>query len=301
MQLRNKEVRIENINLCNLKCVICPHDKMTRMRAALPNVEFYDLVKQAKALGADTISIFGFGEPLMDSGIVKKVRFCTEQGLNTFITTNAMMLDLEMTHALIDAGLTHIRFSVHGIDKMSYQKAQKGASWDIAMKHIYNYTRFKGGSKISVTSIPLNGTGVDEIEKYWNAWDIDWLEIWKPHGWAGAKGFRRPTEERVICNRPESGPLQIQADGKVIPCCFITNAEVVLGDIYRDSLEDILKSKKYEEFRNRHKRQDLTGLPCKECDQTFKYNQGNSPLLYSSRDKQKHLNCTSSTKFKLEG
>ena len=300
MQLKSKECRIENINLCNASCTMCPHSAMTRVKARMPDEVFYGLVKQAKGLGAETISIFGFGEPLMDTHIAKKVRYCTEQGLETFITTNASLLDNHMSEQLIDAGLTHIRFSVHGIEKHPYEKVHKGLSWEEVMYNIHTFTRLNKACKVSVTSIYKMGAGeVEEIKTFWKTWDIDYLEIWRLHGWAGKQNYRQPIEKKAMCERPFSGPVQIQADGKVIPCCFITDAEITLGDIYQDTIENILKGDKYEWLRERHTCGDLEGLPCETCDQMFLYDDSNSPLLYSSRDIDKQINCTSSTKYKL--
>jgi len=300
MQLINPEVRIENVNLCNASCAMCPHSTMTRDKARMPDEAFYNLVRQAKDIGAETISIFGFGEPLMDTHIAKKVSYCTKQGLETFITTNASLLDRDMSERLISAGLSHIRFSVHGIEKDPYEKVHKGLLWESVMYNIHTFTRLNKACKVSVTNVvPQNDTDIEEIKTFWKTWDIDYLEIWKPHGWAGKRNYRQPLKKKTMCERPFSGPIQIQADGRVIPCCFITDAEIVLGDIYQNSIEEILKGKPYEELRDRHREGDFKELPCETCDQMFIYDESDNPLLYSSRDKDRQINCTSSTKYKL--
>jgi len=279
---------------------------MTRDKACMPNVVFYDLIVQAKNLGAETISIFGFGEPLMDEQLAWKVKECSHFGLNTFVTTNASLLTAEKSRALLEAGLSHIRFSVHGITARDYEKVHKGLKF---FPVIYNMAKFvqlneddfNKSCKISVTVIPMHGELIDSIKDFWES-GIDYLEIWRPHGWGGKRIYRKPLKEKkkTMCERPFSGPVQIQADGRVIPCCFITDAEIVLGDIYKDTIEDILKGKLYEELRDRHRQGDLKGLPCETCDQMYVYNKSNSPLLYSSRDIEMNINVTSSTKFKLE-
>jgi len=295
MKLINKEVRIETTNLCNAKCLMCPRDEMTRHKVTMGYDHFTDLVTQSYEMGAELISPFGFGEPLMDKSIVDKIAFCSRMGLKTFITTNASLLTLDMGRALLDAGLTHIRFSAHGTF-INYEKVHKGLSFLKFMRHVFNFIKVRRDwpCKIDVTVMPMNGENVEDILNFWEG-KIDDIEIWKPHGWGGAKDYREGKRKLTTCGRPKVGPVQIQADGKVIPCCFLTNGEIILGDTYENPIKDILRSEKYQELRRKHDTGDLTGLPCETCDQLMI--QEVSPLLYSSIDNR--INRTRSAKFNL--
>jgi len=293
MKLINKEVRIETTNFCNAKCVMCPRDEMTRPKVTMGYGHFADLVVQAYELGAKLIAPFGFGEPLIDPTIADKVAFCTRMGLETFITTNGSLLDRDMTKDLIDAGLTHIRFSAHGTYG-NYEKVHKGLKFTKFIVNVSNFLTKRKDCKVDVTAMPLNGGNSEEILEFWKG-KVDDIEIWKPHSWGGAKNYRNGKRKLKTCGRPKVGPVQIQADGKVIPCCFLTNGEIILGDTYENSIEDILRSEKYRELKRKHDTGDLTGLPCETCDQLMI--QDISPLLYSSIDNE--INKTSSTKFNL--
>jgi len=259
---------------------------------------FAYLVDQAKELGATLISPFGYGEPLMDSGIVEKVRYCKELGLDTFITTNASLLSMQMSFDLLKAGLNHIRFSVHGIGN-NYEKVQVGLKFDTLIRNIANFTAIRDKRyplcKISISVIPMHDESIEELKEHWKGFE---LEIWKPHNWLNKMTYRKVLKKRKkTCGRPHTGPVQIQADGRVIPCCFITNAEIVLGDTHKHTIEEILKSKAYDKLRKRHETGDLSGLVCDSCDQL---NVSGSPLLYSSIDPSCEIGKTSSTKFKLK-
>ena len=57
----------------------------------------------------------------------------------------------------------------------------------------------------------------------------------------------------------------ITARGKVLPCCYLTDEQYVLGDIHEESFEQIWNGKRYREFR-RALRDDRANLPgCREC------------------------------------
>ena len=302
MKLVNPEIRIENCSMCNSKCTLCPRELMTRKQTTMPLKHFKGLVDEAKTLGATTVSVFGFGEPLIDATITKKISYCTTKGLDTFITTNASLLDVNMASYLLNAGLKHIRFSVHGLHPETYERIHRGLKFSKVMRNIYNFLamnnmKYDGVCKTSVTIIPTAGESVEEIREYWED-KVTWLEVWKPHGWAGKRDYReKPTNKTgklKSCNRPFSGPIQIQADGTMIPCCFLTDSEIVLGTTYENSIEEILKGEKYEKLRRAHKRGTVGRYPCANCDQLNKHDE---PLIYSNRDGGKGF--TSSIKFNL--
>lgn len=302
MKLINPEIRIENCNTCNALCTICPREQMTRPKTTMDFRLFTKLVDEGRHLGAKTISIFGFGEPLLDKDIVRRISYCSSWGLETFITTNAMLLDLQTGVDLMKAGLSHIRFSIHGLLSRHYEEVHRGCDFTEVMRHVFNFVRWNekknnGRTTVSVTVIPCHDEKIEDIRHLWERDGIDYLEIWRPHNWATMREYRAKTEKEKGCGRPFTGPVQIQADGDVIPCCFLTNAEIVLGSVKEKTIEEILKDRPYEILRDRHRRKDYNGLPCEHCDQRFILDE--NPLLYSNRDPERKLDKTSSTKFAI--
>lgn len=301
MKLINPEVRIETTNRCNANCVMCARDKMTRPKGTMTTRTFNKLAIQARDLGANLVSLFGFGEPLLDKELKFRIRLCKTFGMDTFITTNGSLCTWEKMFELFSAGLTHIRFSVHGKNG-EYERIQHGLKYDTAMTNIFSALHLRDklfpDRKISVTVTPMNGDSIEQLRE-WELIGVDWLEIWRAHNWGTVKRYRPKTEKQRRCFRPLVGPLQIQWDGNIIPCCFLTNAEIVLGNAHKQTLEEILKGKPYEEFRQRHEEGNLEGLPCYDCDQ--RNIEHENPLLYSNRDKERKINTTSSMKFELGG
>ena len=276
---------------------------MTRPKMIMTNKHFAHLVNQAKNLGATTISVFGFGEPLLDKDVVWKVQYCSTLGLDTFITTNASLLTVDMGFDLISAGLTHIRFSCHGIED-NFNKVHRGLKWDAVIRNISNFLamnriKFNNATTVSVSVIPMHKESVYGIRSFWEK-RVDYLEIWKPHNWVDAKDYRKGEVVRQTCFRPFSGPLQINADGSVMVCCFDYNADMVVGCTHSQTIEEIINGTWFKDIRDRHRRSDFEGLPCESCDQLFEYAEDENPLLYSNRDKERRIGVTSSTKFCLE-
>lgn len=269
---------------------------MTREKTAMPNENFFYLVDQARDLGAKTISVFGYGEPLTDRDIVKKVEYCTKMGLDTFITSNGSLLNIDLGYALLDAGLTHIRFSVHGFYK-TYNKVHRGLNFESVLRKIGNFnavSKLRKGTKVSISCIPMNNEDIEDIKNLWTGYE---LEIWKPHDWAGGRNYREVKARKKTCGRPHKGPVQINADGNMMVCCYDFDGKMVVGDTYQNTIEEILKGEKFNLIRRCHETGRLDGLPCESCDQL---NEGDEPLLYSTVDPECKPGKTSSTKFSLE-
>jgi len=262
----------------------------------MPMAHFKSLVDQAKDLGASLISVFGYGEPLLDDEVVDKVQYCTDKGLDTFITSNGSLLTLDIAYALLKAGLKHMRFSVHGFYK-TYEDVHRGLVFEDVLRKVSNFKHVadtkKTGCKVSISCIPMGGEKINDIIEFWKNFE---LEIWKPHNWGAGRDYRTVVRKKKTCGRPHNGPVQIQADGKVIPCCFLTNGEIILGDTYKNSIEEILNGRRYDILRKWHELGTLDTVPCGACDQL----NNDSPLLYSTVDPSCQVGKTSSTKFKLK-
>ena len=300
-RLINGEARIETSNKCNAHCTICPREKMTREKKVMCYGVFCNLVDQVRDLGAETISLFGYGEPLTDPGLEDKIEYCTSFRLNTWITTNGGLLTQERAQNLVYAGLKNIRFSFHGLYPIDYEEVHDGIGWLTAWGNFYNFIMCnkQHGSpcKVHISSIPMHGETVDAICATWERY-CDYLEIWKPHNWAGGKGYRESKRVKNTCGRPFSGPVQIQADGTMIPCCFITNSEIVLGDTTDASVEEVLKNDAYNRLREAHMTGDLNGYVCRSCDQLNQEEE--NPLLYSTRDPRREIGKTSTCKIDVK-
>ena len=302
MNLINPEVRLETTNFCNARCTICPREKMTRPMMTMDLEHYKTIVDQVADLGAEEISPFGYGEPLMDKGIVAKVAYANSRHLATFLTTNASLLNETKGLELIDSGLSHIRFSVHGVGK-AYEEVHLNLSWKKTKGNIVSFLKSNAERgypvKVDLSFIPMGIYTQDDIDNIIAMWEnagINDIEMWKPHNWTTGRGYREVTLRKKTCGRPQRGPIQIQADGKAIVCCFDFDGVLTVGDTHNETIQKILRGDRYREIRHRHEDGNLEGLLCETCDQL---NEGDSPLLYSTVDKGRESGRTSSTKFRL--
>lgn len=99
---------------CNLRCVGCHYgrDFMRGEQLGLPLVR--QLLDDAKDVGFWDVRLYG-GEPLLHPDLPEMVRHSVALGLETFVTTNGMLLDRTFP-ALFDAGLRRLTIGYYGTD-----------------------------------------------------------------------------------------------------------------------------------------------------------------------------------------
>jgi len=301
-KLINPEVRIENSSKCNASCTVCPREKLTRTKTIMGWGHFVTLVEQSYRLGATDISIFGYGEPLLDRDIASKVNYATKRGMETHITTNASLLNMDLIHDLLDAGLKNIRFSLHGTVPKLFNIVHRGLDWFVVTKNIFNFLDANNQRgkpcTIHITCMPIHNEKISEIRETWEK-AADFLEIWRPHNWTYGRDYRKVQPQKRTCGRPFNGPVQINADGTIMVCCFDFNAELTIGNTYNHSIEDILHSAEMMKIQDNHRTGDHRGFICEACDQ--RNVEFESPLLYSSRDLNRETGKTSTCKINVEG
>ena len=119
---------------------------------------------------------------------------------------------------------------------------------------------------------------------------IDYYEIWKPHNFGNGRTYREIGNiQKISCGRPQSGPMQINWSGIVVPCCYDYNESIVLGDASKQTLEEILKSEIYESLRESHVKNEYTKFPyCDNCDQLLCNKKENS-IIYTTNPIHKGL------------
>ena len=113
---------------------------------------------------------------------------------------------------------------------------------------------------------------------------MDAIEIWKPHNFGDGRDYRNRLPDLNVkntCGRPENGPLQIQWNGEVIPCCYDYNNKIILGNAFETPVLEILNGIKYRLLRHAHRTKRFPVFPyCDQCDQLLPHADA---LVYTNR------------------
>ncbi len=309
MQLINKEVRIETTNLCNAHCVMCPREKLSREQGVMEMDLFKRIIDEVMNYGITNIFLGGYGESMMDPFFIERVRYVKKFGLFCNFICNGSLLDEEKARGLIDAGLDEIRFSVYGATAQTYSKIHRGLNFEETAGNIRGLLALRESSgnktpKILVFYL-LFEENTHELEKFKKEWinKADSIEIWRPHNFGDGRQYRPLNgDKRRSCNRPQIGPIQIQWDGTIVPCCWDYDGKMVLGDMKTHTLEKILHNEKYQAIKKAHKANEFNDYPlCSQCDQLVGHSDA---LVFSNRHNlptEIAVNLTNSNLYNLQG
>jgi MoaA/NifB/PqqE/SkfB family radical SAM enzyme len=319
LKLKNPEVRIEPTNLCNYHCVMCPRETLTRPKSVMPMPFYESILDEVVLMGADQITLVNFGESFIDPNLEDKIYLANRKGMKTYIISNVSLLDKEsqsdyaknlgqsMTkiEAAVRAGLKEIRLSFYGTNKQDYEEIMRQGKFEEVEKNLKLLTEIRNkygkeiispttGDKILSPEVSMYYLEMEKDEKSSKMDDFvsytknfaDYIEVWRPHNWTSGRSYREVSEQKkTSCGRPSSGPIQINCNGIMIPCCFDYNESIPLGNLASQTVEEVLRGKPYQELRRVHETKEFNKVPaCNECDQLCERNEA---LVFSTNELHK--------------
>ena len=273
--------QIENTNLCNAKCIMCPHVMMKRKGKTMSQKEFVKICKNVLSYEPiNLITVTGFGEPFIDKGLMEKIKWLNKNypKIDVDIYTNASLLTAKITDELLKLKVHKINFSINGTEK-SYESIM-GLDYDKTKKNIIYFLERKKelGLKFPLTNISLmilkeNKSEIDKVIKFWRD-KTDSIMAYAPSDWAGSlKSSSIVTKNPFKSKRWPCFALfssvMVDAEGNVIMCCRDYESRVKFGNLLKENILKIRASEKFQELIKGHLSEDY-GFPiCASCDNSF--------------------------------
>jgi MoaA/NifB/PqqE/SkfB family radical SAM enzyme len=110
--------QIEITNLCNLECPMCFKHFIDVEIKHMDFEVFKKVIDKLK--GVYTITLCGYGEPLIYPRIFDAIRYCKENGFDVELTSNGLLLNKdERIKELVSSGLDSISFSFESIKEVN--------------------------------------------------------------------------------------------------------------------------------------------------------------------------------------
>jgi len=290
-KLLHPEVRYEVTDHCNASCIMCPRDKHEHARehGIMDQALYEKSIDEVVSLGAEKIVLTGFGEPMLDKKLELKIKYAKSKGLSTYIISNGSVLNSKRARSILEAGLDEIRVSFYGMQETSYNAVMKGLDFNKTIAGMMDFIKLRdelgANTKIQVSYLEMeeNKNDTQLFKDFWEP-KADAIEIWRPHNFGDGRDYRErhdALEVKTTCGRPENGPLQIQWNGEVIPCCYDYNNRIILGNAFTTPVLDILNGPKYRLLRYAHRQKEFNLFPyCDQCDQLLPHADA---LIYTNR------------------
>ena len=266
-----KRIYIEITNNCNLNCSFC--SKVIKPRRNMSLEEFEIVLNKIKGF-TDYIYLHVKGEPLIHKDIIEFINKANEYNLKVNLTTNGTLFDKYAKELGKCNNLNKINISLHcEHNKENYLEDIfdniKYLSKDTTV--IYRLWTLKN-NKLDENSTKI----VDKIKDYYNLSTETVDKIKKENNIKISSTIYVDKDNEFIW--PEINThkscgycyglnthIAILVDGTVVPCCLDSNGIIDLGNIYKDNLEDIINSDRYQNllksFRDRKPCEEL----CKSC------------------------------------
>lgn len=279
-----KRIYVEITNVCNMNCNFCPK---TNRKSKFMNVEeFLHIAKEIKPY-TDYICLHLMGEPLLNPNLKSFLDISEEYGFQVNLTTNGTLIKKNEETLLSSKSLRKISISLHSFEANDQEVNLKDYVNDIVnfvkKAHddngvICELRLWNGDSDLLKGCNNLNDDIADLLKETLNS-DIDikgmlhnqdsikisdkiFLEAAEKFQWPDVNGEKIGDNAFCYGLRQHIGIL---VDGTVVPCCLDSEGNIPLGNIFKNSLEDILKSKRAEAIYNGFSGRKAVEQLCKTC------------------------------------
>ena len=266
-------------NLCNANCIMCPHNRLKKM--GVMEMDLYKkIIGNAARLGIKEVTLSFFGEPLLDRTLIEKIKYARAKGLRTSFYSNASLLTGKWAKNLIESGLESITISFDGYSKEVYEKIRKNLKFETVKKNVLGLINLKkrmnsSNPKINLALVELE-ENKKEIKNFYREWKdkVDGVNIINMRNWANdieKKGTKESLHFKTKIRRTPCAliwkRMVIDWNGEVVLCCDDWNHSTVLGNLKKQSIEEVWKGEKLEEIKRFHKKREFYNVPiCSKCN-----------------------------------
>ena len=279
-----KKIYIEITNICNLSCSFCP--KTSRKQEFMSCEKFESIIKEINPL-TEYLYFHLMGEPLLHLELEKLLAIAERYNKRVVITTNGTLISKRQDILLKSKAIYKIVFSLH-----SFEANSSEISMEEYLSNIISFCKSADNTGI-ITAMRLwnfdknelkgeNSLNDEILEVISKAFDIEKPDTDKLIGNRGlkladriylqtAQRFEWPDKDKdIITDKIFCYGLRdhfgIQVDGTVVPCCLDNNGEIPLGNIFKEKINDILKSEKTQNIFNGFSNRQACEELCKRCD-----------------------------------
>lgn len=286
---RFKKVYIEITNRCNLSCNFCP--KLGRQLGRVDESHFAHILSEVKPY-TDYLYFHLMGEPLLHPELETFLKMSKAEGFKVNLTTNGTLLQknkeillnakvirqINISLHSYEANTNHIKFEQYVDEVIAFVQAAAEASIICSIR-LWNME-----TESLKADNSLNHKILKMLEEKLNL-DFDLgeqmqiksgIKLGERMYLNSAEKFEWPTLEREVISEQAfcyglRDQMGILVDGTVVPCCLDSEGNIPLGNIYQQSLQEILASERaqalYDGFTNRCAKEAL----CQRCGYVQRY------------------------------
>ncbi len=286
-QSRPIQVNIETTTLCNARCTFCAYPKVSRPKAVMTMAMFEKICRDFEALGGGLLGLSPMmSDPLVDPFVMDRVRLVNEKFPTVILHMFTNLIGLprlsndEVT--LLLRSLRHINVSIGGLEAEGYAEmfgVDKFGAVYKSLLRLGNLNQSIGSpcqlilnvrtNKVAETqqnprmaAIMQAGYRIMGIATEFSDFGGIVRQEHVPEGVTILKPDR--SQDRVPCLIAMSY-MGIAPDGSAVGCaCFDGRGAATIGDAATNSLQEIWRSGRAEQFRRAFETGAIPDI-CKSC------------------------------------
>lgn len=250
-------VDVELTNCCNLKCIFCGQQAMTRKKGFISEQVLKKVVDECSNYNTP-LRFIRWGEPFLHPKIIDFCRYVKSRGISLHITNNGLKLKESDMKSLIELKVDSIIFSFQGATKKQYEVMRNNNMYDKLKLNILKFVELRGDKEKPF--IHISSTMTDETEKEINNFVSYWGNIVDSVG-IGKTNLSRLTYHQIksfeiidklnVLRKQETirkiyrpctevyQKLSIDWDGKISCCCGDYDNFLTVGDINKSTIFDV--------------------------------------------------------------
>jgi radical SAM protein with 4Fe4S-binding SPASM domain len=262
---KNYNIIIETTNLCNARCIMCPHTIMKRPQKIMDDTTFNKIINQIKKekINPTAFILNGFGEPLIDSQIINRIKFIKKEFPNSVIKfySNLNLANKNLIKKLNKSGLDEINISLNGYNsrnykevmKLDYQKTIDNLKFLIKNK---KETNSDLKIRISMTLVKHNEKTAKKFIQKWSS-QVDSVSVNKVHSYNNSvksinDKFKINFQKTAFPCKYIWDTITFDVNGEIVLCCLDYESQYKFGNIKSNSILKSFNSPKFNLIRQQH-------------------------------------------------
>lgn len=270
-----RKIYIEITNICNLKCKFCPETSRNKQFMSIENFE--DIISKIYKY-TNLVCLHVKGEPLLHNQLESILKILEKYNLKANITTNGTLIKQKLEIIKNSKAVRQINFSIHSIGQNETLNEQYLQDIFESVEELDDILiSYRLWNLQNIKDNDVNSSIVNSIESYYNVQNLrnslienDFFQIKKKIYINQDTEFTWPdiNKESIV----EKGrclalkeQVAILVDGTVVPCCLDNNGDIPLGNIFEETMEEILNKPKSILIKRNFENSIITCNLCKTC------------------------------------
>ena len=262
---------LEITNICNLDCLFCPKTDRTKRRLS---VEEFDLLTDKLRGQIKFLYFHLIGEPFLHPHLPEFIQIARRKGFVPVLTTNGTLLSKSLD--VIEALPHKIQISLHSHEGNAKEHPEE------YIRQVMTFAQEAASRGILIVLRLWNQGGYDTTNDYiqdlitqyqprpctqrhdgWNLTENLYIEYDRMFEWPDAE--REEFEEKEVFCYALRNQIGVLVDGSVVPCCLDHAGDIILGNLFKQSIGEILASPRAKALYDGFTKHEASEELCRKC------------------------------------